>query len=79
MNISQDYFDKWIKYLADELPDVNNKKAFLFSTAGISGKSKALKDHTKIREKLEAKGFMIVDEFQCKGLTQIASLDYLAE
>jgi hypothetical protein len=47
LNISQDYFDKWIKYLADELPDVNNKKAFLFSTAGISGKSKALKDHTK--------------------------------
>ena len=53
--------------LADDLPEVNDKKAFLFSTAGISGESKKIKDHTKLREKLESKGYLIVDEFQCKG------------
>jgi len=53
--------------LADELPEVDNKEAFLFSTAGITGKSKASKDHTTLREKLESKGYIIIDEFQCKG------------
>jgi flavodoxin len=53
--------------LADELPEVNNKNAFIFSTAGITGKSKASKDHAALREKLESKGYTIVDEFQCKG------------
>lgn len=53
--------------LADELPEVNNKNVFLFSTAGITGKSKSAKDHATLREKLESKGYIIVDEFQCKG------------
>ena len=53
--------------LADSLPQVTNKKAFIFSTAGITGKSKASNDHTTLREKLESKGYIIVDEFQCKG------------
>ena len=53
--------------LADELPKANNKNVFLFSTAGITGKSKAAKDHAALREKLESKGYVIVDEFQCKG------------
>jgi flavodoxin len=53
--------------LADELPEINNKMVFLFSTAGITGKSKAFKDHATLREKLQSKGYIIVDEFQCKG------------
>ncbi|BDZ69886.1 flavodoxin family protein [Methanobacterium petrolearium] len=53
--------------LVDELTEVNNKKSFLFSTAGITGKSKASKDHATLREKLESKGYIILDEFQCKG------------
>jgi flavodoxin len=53
--------------LADELPEVNNGNAFLFSTAGITGKPKASRDHAALREKLESKGYKIVDEFQCKG------------
>ncbi len=59
--------DESLLKLADELPEVNEKKVFLFSTAGITGKSKASKDHAILRGKLEAKGYMIVDEFQCKG------------
>jgi flavodoxin len=59
--------DESILELADELPEVNNRDAFLFSTSGITGKSKAAKDHETLREKLEAKGYVIFDEFQCKG------------
>ncbi len=53
--------------LADKLPQVTNKKAFIFSTSGLTGKTKAAKDHSTLREKLQSKGYMIVDEFQCKG------------
>jgi len=59
--------DESLLELADEIPEVNNKKAFLFSTAGMTGESKKIKDHSKIREKLESKGYTIIDEFQCKG------------
>lgn len=53
--------------LADTLPEVNNKNAFLFSTAGITGKSKTTKDHSTLRKKLESKGYTVIAEFQCKG------------
>ncbi|HEX3013886.1 MAG TPA: flavodoxin family protein [Methanobacterium sp.] len=53
--------------LADELPQAVGKSAFIFSTSGITGKSKATKDHSTLREKLQSKGHIIVDEFQCKG------------
>ena len=59
--------DESILELADELPEVNHKNAFIFSTAGITGKSKASKDHAILREKLQSKGYSILDEFQCKG------------
>lgn len=59
--------DESLLELVDELPEVDNKNAFLFSTAGITGESKKTKDHATIREKLESKGYSIVDEFQCKG------------
>ena len=53
--------------LANQLPQVKEKNAFIFSTSGITGKSKATKNHSTLREKLESKGYTIVDEFQCKG------------
>jgi flavodoxin len=63
---SAKHHESLIKF-ADSLKTVTNKKAFLFSTAGITGKSKASNDHAMLREKLESKGYIIVDEFQCKG------------
>ncbi|HII83896.1 flavodoxin family protein [Methanobacterium subterraneum] len=59
--------DESLLGLADELLKVDNKNVFLFSTAGITGKSKASKDHAILREKLQSKGYNILDEFQCKG------------
>jgi flavodoxin len=61
---------------ADKLPQVENKSVFIFSTAGITGKKKLAKDHSALREKLEAKGYKIVDEFQCKGFNTNVFLKY---
>lgn len=53
--------------LADRLPQVTNKKAFIFSTSSHIGDDQVTKDHSILREKLQSKGYMIVDEFSCKG------------
>jgi flavodoxin len=73
------YGEKHHKYLldfADKLPQVINKKAFIFSTSGIASKSKAAEDHYPLRKKLESKGYLIVDEFQCKGFNTNSFLKY---
>ena len=62
--------------LADKIPNVENKKAFIFSTAGISSKTKVLTDHKELIEKLESKGFEIIDNFQCKGFNTNSFLKY---
>ena len=53
--------------LADTLPQATNTNAFIFSTSALTGEAKRTKDHTTLREKLQSKGYTIVDEFQCKG------------
>ena len=57
---------------ADKLPMVTNKKAFIFSTSGQTGKTS--KFHQKLREKLESKGFSIVGEFNCAGFDTYGAL-----
>jgi flavodoxin len=52
---------------ADKLPEVTGKKAFIFSTSAITGIEKVAKDHSSLREKLQSKGYLIVDEFGCAG------------
>ncbi|MDX1798595.1 MAG: hypothetical protein R3255_08100, partial [Candidatus Lokiarchaeia archaeon] len=61
----------------DNLPQVTNKKAFIFSTDGAPrGLIKydpsfndeiLLKNHSLLREKMQSKGYIIVDEFNCGG------------
>jgi flavodoxin len=63
--------------LVDNIPQVNNKKAFLFSTAGITSKNKVTDDHSALKEKLQNKGYTIVDEFQCKGYNTNSFLKYI--
>ena len=53
--------------LADRLLPIDNKNSFIFSTAALTGEEKREKDHLTLREKIESKGYRIVDEFQCKG------------
>ena len=62
--------------LADKLPQVTNKKAFIFSTSAIMGKNKIAKDHLKLREKLQSKGYIVVDEFACKGFNTNSFMKY---
>ena len=62
--------------LADRLNMVTNKKAFLFSTCGapafaVDGghlKDYVVEAHGALREKLQLKGYVIVDDFMCPGL-----------
>ncbi|MHA2427408.1 MAG: flavodoxin family protein [Candidatus Hermodarchaeia archaeon] len=63
--------------LADKLPQITNKKAFIFSTCGAPMKlmeqdqdeltKYVAKNHSSLKEKLQSKGYIIVDEFSCAG------------
>jgi flavodoxin len=61
---------------ADALPQVTDKTAFIFSTSGVTGEKKLANDHLALREKLQSKGYLIVDEFQCKGYNTNSFLKY---
>jgi len=62
--------------LADNLPQVTNKKAFIFSTSAIIRGAKVAKDHSQLREKLQSKGYIIIDEFGCKGFNTNSFMKY---
>jgi flavodoxin len=62
--------------LVDTLPQVTNKKAFIFSTSSHIGEDQVVKDHSMLREKLESKGYAVVDEFSCKGFNTNGFLRY---
>lgn len=53
--------------LAQALPAVHDRKAFLFSTSGVYTAAKMKKDHRALRAILEAKGYEVLDEFGCLG------------
>jgi len=66
--------------LADRLPQVANRKAFIFSTCGAPAfgvtQSFILKNHSALREKLLSKGYTIVGEFGCPGFNTNMFLRY---
>jgi flavodoxin len=61
---------------ADQLPNVIDKKAFIFSTSGVSNPEYKAKIHTALREKLQTKGYTIVDEFNCHGFNTNSFLKF---
>ncbi|MGY5859011.1 MAG: flavodoxin family protein [Candidatus Thorarchaeota archaeon] len=61
----------------DDLSVVTERNAFIFSTSAIMGKDKVAKDHLALREKLQAKGYTIADEFACKGFNTNSFLKYI--
>ena len=73
-------FDASILDLADRLPQVNNKKAFLFSTYGapafIANREFVENNHSQIREKLKLKGYTVIGEFGCAGWNTNSFLKY---
>jgi flavodoxin len=66
--------------LADALPQVDNKKAFLFSTYGApavaAGGNFVKNNHSQIREKLQAKWYLVIGEFGCAGWNTNSFLNY---
>ncbi|MGD0451048.1 MAG: flavodoxin family protein [Candidatus Bathyarchaeia archaeon] len=54
---------KVLLQFVDKIPQAANKKAFIFSTSGQTGNMQ--KFHKQLKEKLLAKGFNIVSEFNC--------------
>ena len=58
---------KSILDLTDNMLQVTNRKAFIFSTSALTGEDKKADDHSSLKEKLQSKGYMIMDDFQCKG------------
>jgi len=73
-------FDASVLDLADRLPQAAEKKAFLFSTYGapafIANREFIEKNHQQIREKLQAKGYMVIGEFGCAGWNTNSFLQY---
>ncbi len=62
--------------LADDMPQGNGAKVFIFSTDGTPRRlvkdearlrSKMHADHAALRRKLEAKGYTVIAEFNCAG------------
>lgn len=62
---------------ADQLPSAEDKKAFIFSTSGVSNPKYKTKIHTTLREKLQGKGYVILDEFNCHGFNTNVFLKYI--
>jgi len=69
---------------ADGLPQVTDKKTFVFSTSGmpigVSGQKRleeyVSKCHTTLKETLQSKGYTIVGEFGCAGFNTNKFLKY---
>ncbi len=72
-----DLADKLPMVSSRELTPVSPREVFIFSTAALTGESKASDDHKALRNKLESKGYAVVDEFQCKGFNTNSFLKYI--
>ncbi len=62
---------KTLLALADRLAPVTDRKAFIFSTCGVPAigmtEEIIVENHALLKEKLQSKGYVIVDEFSCVG------------
>ncbi len=71
--------------LADRLPPVAGRKAFLFSTNGMPAvvatpginRAQLTKNHQQLRNRLQSKGYTIVGDFSCPGFNTNSFLERL--
>jgi flavodoxin len=64
------YFGKHHERLldfVDKLPEVKNKKAFIFSTSGLKRIRFIHNFNKPLKQRLQRKGFDIIGEFSCRG------------
>jgi flavodoxin len=69
------HYSQLLNYV-EKMPNVQNKKAFIFSTSAIYSVKKMKNDHKTLRNLLENKGYIIIDEFSCKGFNTNSVLKY---
>ncbi|KXA99319.1 flavodoxin [candidate division MSBL1 archaeon SCGC-AAA259M10] len=60
-------FHESILELLEELPEMESKKAFIFSTSGLPRIPIVHDYESEVKEKLTEKGFEVVDSFSCRG------------
>jgi len=63
----------------ENLPNVENKKAFIFSTIVITSEKRMEKDYEKLLNLLKAKGFVIINDFNAKGFNTSSILKCISE
>ncbi|MCE5212769.1 MAG: flavodoxin family protein [Deltaproteobacteria bacterium] len=51
----------------DRFPPLKNKKAFIFTTSGLTSKFFVNLYHNPLKAKLQSKGFDVIGEFNCPG------------
>ena len=61
--------------LANSMPLVRGKDAFIFSTCSLSWEKE--KNHKELREILQSKGFHVIDEFCCPGYNTNSFIKYV--
>jgi flavodoxin len=61
---------------ADILSPVEGKRCFIFSTSAVQGDKKVSKDHARLREILQSKGYQVIGEFSCLGFNTNSFLKY---
>jgi flavodoxin len=61
---------------AAELPSVEGKNCFIFSTCAIVTDAKIKKDHAALRQILLSKGYRVAGEFSCLGFNTNVFLKY---
>jgi flavodoxin len=60
--------------LVDKIPEVTDRKAFIFSTCAIQ--REVANNHAALREELQSKGYTIVGEFGCRGFNTNSFIKY---
>ncbi len=60
-------FHKGLINLIKSLPEMENKKAFLFSTSGVKSNIILNRSHKHFKKLLKEKNFEILGEFNCPG------------
>jgi flavodoxin len=67
-------FDKRLVKFIDDLPSINGKNVFIFSTSGSTNYMGA---HKELRKDLNDKGFKVVGEWNCRAYDSFGPLKLL--
>ncbi len=70
-------FHKGLINLVENLPEMEGKKAFLFSTSGMKANNIFNRSHDKFRKILAKKKFEIVGDYTCPGYDTYSVLKYI--